>query len=255
VKKRGFTIVLIIICAIVFAVSAFQLIRYYSANSKSEDAYAQLRPPAEKESDDGVSYEPMSYEDLLPYYQSLKEENGDFVGWLRIPDSEIDYPVMQTKDSPEYYIDKNFKKQYQTAGSLFASEISDVDKPTDMVIIYGHHMKTGAMFGTMGDWLEKDFFNAHQEVIFDTLTERNEYVVYGLFKTQVYTDDPAEFAYYAVSDFEDQAAFDAFMQQVESRMQIMDPTMRPMYGEKMIMLSTCEYSQENGRLVMLAVRK
>ncbi|MDR1815817.1 MAG: class B sortase, partial [Clostridiales Family XIII bacterium] len=254
-RRNAGTIILIILCAAVFAFSAWQLIKYYHANNVAESGFEEIRPPAV--SDEGGVQTELTYEDLLPYYKQLKAENEDFVGWLRIPDTVIDYPVMQTKPpkNPEYYIDKNFKKEYQAAGSIFASEISDVDRPSDAVILYGHHMKTGTMFGSMGDFLKQDFFDAHRDVIFDTMTGRNEYVIYGLFKTQVYTDDPAEFAYYSVSDFTTQSAFDDFMKQVDAKLQISDAAMRPMLGDKILMLSTCEYSQENGRLVIVAVRR
>jgi len=252
VIRNALSIVLIVVCVLVFAFSAWQLIKYYYANHEAEQSFAVIRPPQEVADESGGTREP-TYEDLLPSYKVLKETNEDFVAWLKVPGTNIDYPVMQTLWSPEYYIDKDFNKKYSASGCLFASELSDLDLPSDAVLIYGHHMKTGAMFGTMGDFLEQDYFDAHRTVILDTLERRYEYTVYGLFKTQVYTEDPNEFQYYGKTYFATPDEFTRFMAEINGRLQISDPSAAPQYGDKFIMLSTCEYSQENGRLVLVAV--
>jgi len=249
-RRRGVFVALIIVCAAVFAVSAYQLLRYYGQYRAAEADFDALRPPDVSDGDAGDG----AYEARLPYYKQLYERNADFIGWLQIPGTTVDYPVMQTPDDPQFYLHLNFDKQYQTQGCLFASEISDVLKPTDAVIIYGHKMQTGAMFGNLEKLLEQEAFDTHSEVIFDTLQNRNEYEIYCLFKTVVYTGDPAEFAYYAVADFESEADFDEFLSVVDEKTLIANAAARPSYGDKLIMLSTCEYSRTNGRLVLLAVR-
>ena len=109
--KKGVTIVLIAICVVIFGISAYKLLTYYGADRAAEGDFAQLLPPelagSVVEDQDGKS----AYEMLLPYYESLREQNGDMVGWLRIPGTRISYPVMQTIDNPEYYLDKNFERQ------------------------------------------------------------------------------------------------------------------------------------------------
>ena len=252
--NRGLLIVLIAICAIVFGISAYKLIAYYSADRAAEKEFAELLPDFGEEDPAGdvPGVDWLSYETLLPYYEDLKKANDDFVGWLRIPDTRISYPVMQTLNSPEYYLDKDFKKQYSASGTLFAASICDVDMPSDVVTIYGHRMKTGAMFGSMGDFLEQDFFAEHEDVIFDTLSGRGEYKIYCLFSEAVGTGN--EFAYYLYSVFPDEGFFDDFLGRMKGFMQIENPLYEPVYGDKVLFLSTCEYTHENGRLVMAAVR-
>jgi len=252
--KKGITIVLIVVCVVVFGYSAYQLLSYYSANSAAERDFAQLLPPdlasADAGAEDGDS---AAYLALLPYYDGLRAQNSDMVGWLRIPGSRISYPVMQTINSPEYYLDKDFKKNYQVNGSLFASNISDVNLPSDVVIIYGHRMKSGAMFGRMGDFLNQDYLSKNDTVVFDTFTARNVYKIYCLFSLSV---DPSVnvFDYYDYNQFGDEQAFNDFMAQVQGLANIVNPSNAPKFGDKILLLSTCEYTHADGRLVMVAVR-
>ena len=238
----------------IFCISAYQLLNYYGADRAAENDFAQLLPPdlsgSVVEVEDGKS----AYDLLLPYYKGLRAENEDMVGWLRIPGTRISYPVMQTPHSPEYYLDRNFDRQYSAAGTLFASDLSDVDLPSDVVIIYGHRMRTGAMFGSLGDFLKEDFFLEHQKIIFDTFTERNEYRIYCIFTLGVGPDVVNEFEYFNYNFFTDRNDFNSFMSRVRFLSEIENPANEPAFGDKILLLSTCEYTHENGRLVVVAVR-
>jgi sortase B len=251
--KKAIIIVLIAVCALIFGISAYQLISYYSVDKESEVAFSHLLPDEmagpDVTTEDGGA---LTFEDMLPYYEKLREQNGDMVGWLRIPGTRVSYPVMQTPNSPQYYLDRNFHKEYSVAGTLFASDISDVNRPSDVVTIYGHRMKTGAMFGSLGDFLKEDFFEKNQKVIFDTFTGRNEYRIYGVFVEGVNVE--GEFAYYYYSDFTDEAMFNGFMSGVQQFLQISRPADRPEFGDKILLLSTCEYTHQDGRLILVAVR-
>jgi len=253
--KKGVTVVLIVVCVAIFGISAYQLLNYYGADRAAESGFADLLPPdlagSDVEDRDGIS----AYEILLPYYERLREQNGDMVGWLRIPGTRVSYPVMQTKNSPEFYLDRNFEKNYSASGSLFAADISDVDRPSEVVIIYGHRMKTGAMFGSLGDFLKEDFLLEHDRVIFDTFTERNEYKIYMLFSLAVGPEIENEFDYFNYNGFSDMADFNSFIARARAHADIENPANMPQYGDKILLLSTCEYTHENGRLVMICVRQ
>ena len=253
--RKSVTVILIAICIAVFVLSANQLISYYSADKAAESDFAELLPPELAGSDVAGSGDLSAYDIMLPYYKDLREQNEDMVGWLRIPGTRISYPVMQTLNSPEFYLDRNFQKQYSASGSLFASSISDVNLPTDVVIIYGHRMKTGAMFGSLGDFLKEDFLLEHDTIIFDTFTERNEYKVYLLFSLAVGPDVVNEFDYFNYNMFKDKEVFDSFMLRANAHAEIRNQANTPIFGDKILLLSTCEYTHENGRLVLVAVRQ
>jgi len=253
-KKGGaLTLILILVCAIVFVVSAYQLISYYAADHQAESDFDALRPPVAAQTDTKDPVDPTSFEARLPYYENLKSENPDFTAWLTVPETNIDYPVMQTPKNQDYYIDKNFQKKYSASGSLFLSSLSDTAAPSDVVTVYGHHMKTGAMFGKLEDMTKAENFMKLSTVILDTMDGRSVYRVYGLFRTQVYTDSPEEFHYWDTANFPDQAAFDAYMAQVKAKLEIKNDAAAPAFGDKIILLSTCEYTHENGRLVLVGV--
>jgi len=253
--KKGLTIVLIAVCVVVFGISAYQLIKYYSADKAAENDFGNLLPPDLAGSEVAASDEKSAYDLLLPFYRDLREQNDDMVGWLRIPGTRISYPVMQTVYSPEYYLDKNFKREYSASGSLFASSISDVDLPSDVVIIFGHRMKTGAMLGSLGNYLKADFFSEHEKVLFDTFTGRNEYKVYMVFTLAVGPEVENEFEYFNYNMFRDKEAFDSFMARAQALAVIENPANAPSFGDKLLLLSTCEYTHDNGRLVLIAVRR
>jgi len=250
--RKTIIIVLIAVCALIFGISAYQLISYYGADSEAESAFSQLLP--EEIAGPDVTTEQggaFTFEALLPYYEKLREENGDMVGWLRIPGTRVSYPVMQSPNSPEFYLDRNFNKEYSAAGTLFVSDICDVNTPSDIVTIYGHRMKTGAMFGSLGDFLKQDFLNEHQKAIFDTFAGRKEYKIYGVFVEAVNVE--GVFEYYNYNNFYDEEMFNGFMAGVRKFLKAENPAFRPVFGDKILLLSTCEYTHEDGRLIVIAV--
>ena len=252
--NKGLTIVLVGVCVAVLAVSAYNLISYYGADRAAERGFAELLPEdAWTEGATGIdgAVGVSAYDFLLPYYEELLGKNGDMVGWLRIPGTRISYPVMQTSWSPEYYLDRNFEREYSASGSLFASAICDVDKPSDVVTVYGHRMRTGAMFGSLGDYLDIDFLLENDMIIFDTFFGRHEYRIHNVFSIDVSRE--GHFAYYDYVDFADGAAFDGFMREVNALTEVENPAFTPVYGDKILLLSTCEYTHEDGRLVIVAV--
>jgi sortase B len=256
-KRRSVLIILIIVCAAVFAVSAFMLIQYYWAAHEAERSFEQLRPPDDDVADGGgESAEvgaPSKYENRQAHYRDLYERNKDLVGWLRIPGTDVNYPVMQTPKERDYYLHRDFDKKPSAPGTLFASNISDIDKPSDVIIIFGHMMKSGAMFGGLKEYTSLDYLKEHQKVRFDTLAEERYYKIFSVFTEAVNTGKASEFKYYTASDFEDERDFDGFIEQAKSK-ELYDTGETAVYGDEILALSTCEYTHADGRLVILAKR-
>jgi sortase B len=262
IMKRIVLIIIAVICAIVFAVCAYLLVDYFLESHRSEKAFNGLRgPDAGNEDQDAPSVDAGTYKLRQQWLLKLKEENGDLVGWLTIEGTKVDYPVMQTPDDQDFYLHRDFEKQYSSAGTLFASDISrigtdtdtDTDAPSDVITIYGHMMKAGTMFGGLKKYTDASYRESHRMIRFDTLTEERTYEIVCVYKTAVGTGLESEFKYYNYADFEDEAAYDQYIGQSISR-QFYSTGVETAFGDEFIQLSTCEYSQANGRLVILARR-
>ena len=188
---------------------------------------------------------------MLPEYAALYEENTDLVGWMTIEGTPIDYPVMQTPDRVDYYLHRNFKKESNSHGCLYVRETCDVFEPSDNVTIYGHHMKDGSMFASLKKFRKQEFWEEYHTIDFDTLYERHSYTIFAVFTTTASVGEG--FTYHRFEYAADEAEFDQFVSTCKA-LSLYDTGITPRYGDKLICLSTCEYSQENGRLVVVAVR-
>lgn len=188
---------------------------------------------------------------MLLEYVPLYEMNPDLAGWIHIEGTQINYPVMHTPDRKEYYLQRNFSGEYSAWGCIFAQEECDPAKPSDNITLYGHNMKDGSMFAGLKGYTDREFWEEHPYIRFDTLTEHHVYAIFAVFTTTA--SKGQGFAYHNFINAYDEADFDAFAGSCRS-LSLYDTGIVPEYGDKLICLSTCEYSQTNGRLVVAAVR-
>ena len=189
--------------------------------------------------------------EILPEYAPLYQSNPDMVGWICIEDTKINYPVMQTPDRLDYYLQRNFQGKPSAWGSIYAREECDIEAPSDNITLYGHNAKDGSMFGGLNDYTSRAFWEQHRYIRFDTLKEHHTYEVFAVFRTTASQGEG--FAYHDFIDGADEEEFDEFISQCLS-LALYDTDRIPQYGDKIICLSTCEYSRTNGRLVVAAVR-
>ncbi|MBP3479007.1 MAG: class B sortase [Oscillospiraceae bacterium] len=190
--------------------------------------------------------EELILENLKPYY----EKNHDLVGWIRVPDTKIDNPVMQTSlDNRNYYLDKDFEHKYNKAGTLYIREQCDVFWPSDNLVIYGHNMANNTMFGILDKYRKQDYWQNNQYIYFDTLYEQHKYQIFAVFKTSA--NEGEGYPYHRFNDAASAEEYDAFISTIKS-MAFYDTGITPQYGDELITLSTCEYTLNNGRLVVVA---
>ncbi len=252
--KKNILIALIAVFTVIFAVSTFFIFEHFHQEQKSQTLYDGL---AEAVADAAESEEPTEQiqfsEDktILTEYAGLYQENENIVGWISVPGTQINYPVVQTPDEPNYYLRRGFDGEYAVCGCPYVQEDCDVNKPSDNIVIYGHNMRNGSMFGELDKFESKDFWEDHKTLSFNTLTDKQEYEIVVVFKTFVYSDSPEAFKYYRFVNAENAAEFDAFMER-SKELALYDTGVDAEYGDKLITLSTCEYSRANGRLVLVA---
>ena len=168
------------------------------ASQKQEEAAGDMQADMEREM-------PV----ILRKYEKLHEENGDLVGWLTIPGTAIDYPVMQ-KAGNEYYLHHDFYGEEDKHGCLFVKDIADVDTPGDCFIIYGHNMKDGTMFGDLDEYRSEAYYREHPRLRFDSLYEEREYEIMAVFLSRVYKEGEEGFRYYDFYTADTEEAFRDF---------------------------------------------
>lgn len=234
--KNKICIVMILVLAVIFAVSTYIFVSDNLDDKKQIDEFESIAQAVE---DSGQCSDNK--------YSDLYAKNNDFIGWIKIEDTVIDYPVMQSKDSPNFYLDHNFNKEYSRFGVPYMQENSNLQ--SDNIVIYGHNMKNKSMFNGLTKYKDKDFYNTHRYIQLDTLSEQRKYEVICAFKTVAYANNG--FKYYEFVDADSQEDFSAYIEKCQA-LSFHDTGVRAEYGDKLITLSTCEYSQSNGRFVVVA---
>lgn len=188
---------------------------------------------------------------ILLEYAPLYKMNPDMAGWLTIEGTRINYPVMHTPGRPDHYLHRAFSGEYNYWGCIYAREECDLELPSDNVTIYGHHMKDGSMFAGLSAYTSRDFWEEHRYIHFDTIYEHHTYEIFAVFTTTA--SEGQGFDYHNFINATDEIDFDTFIAKCLS-LSLYGTDIVPEYGDKIICLSTCEYSQTNGRLVIAAVR-
>lgn len=194
--------------------------------------------------------EPTEPREVLDEYKNLLNKNKKLIGWVKIDDTNIDYPVMQTSDN-EYYLTHNLNQENDRNGSIFMDKDCDVLKPSTNYIIYGHHMKSGNMFGKLDLYQDENYCKEHPYIQFDTIYEKGTYEVMYVFRSRVYREEEIVFKYYQFIDANSEQEFDSYMSEMAS-MSLYDTGVTAEYGDQLLTLSTCDYQEKNGRFVVVA---
>ena len=279
--KRWLYHSLIVLFAAIFLFSGWNIASYYMAGQDSQGRFndlAQQMEAAKQESNPPVYYrppaqdlpteptrpnhtdgtgpsptEPMPTEPagpvILPEYAPLYLENPDLVGWIQIPNTLLNYPVMQTPNDPDFYLKRNFDKEYSDWGCIYVEEECDVFAPSDNVTIYGHHMYDGSMLTALTNYSSRDYLKENPYIFFNTLLERRTYEIIAVFTTTASVGEG--FRYHVFVDADSPEEFDEYIRQCKNlSLYRIEATAK--YGDKLITLSTCEYTQVNGRFVVVA---
>ena len=242
--------ILFLIFFAVFVFSAAAVARYAANSYAQKRSYRHLVELAEQSAENETAQPVQPQEPtMLARYEALYRENDDLVGWIKIDGTNINYPVVQSKDAPNFYLKHDFEKNYTDYGCPYAQQNCDVQAPSDNVVLYGHNMKDGTMFCDLTNYKSESFWAQHRTIQFDTLTQKNEYTVIAAFKGEA----DELFAYNAFVDAATPEEFDAYVAAVKE-LALYDTGISAAYGDKLITLSTCEYSYENGRMVVVAKR-
>ena len=265
-------ITVIVLLVAVFAVSAFKVGSYWLSSSKQQSEFEDLaamkeqaaqqdtQPPeteapetteAPEETTEATEETEPTDPQILPDYASIYETNNHVAGWIKIDGTKINYPVMHTPEEPNYYLKRNFNGEYSEHGCIYIREECDMLEPSDNITVYGHNMLDGSMFAYLLKYENKETWEYNPLIFFDNLYEYHVYKIFAVFKTEASIDKG--FKYHNMIDAKDKADFDKFIATAKE-LSFYDTGITPKYGDKIICLSTCEYTLENGRFVVAAVR-
>lgn len=184
-------------------------------------------------------------------YKDAFLSNEDMIAWLQIPNTNVDYPVMWTPEDEEYYLYRDFDGSDNKNGSLILDTDSSVDPLSTNLIIHGHNMKSGAMFGNLTDYEQESFYQGHKEIILYTEECQRNYEIIAVFRSQVFRKSDNVFKFYKFFQANTQEEFDDFYDNIKE-MSIYDTGVTAEFGDHFITLSTCVYHVENGRFVVVA---
>ena len=252
---------LIVLAASVVAVASLSYFGvYYFVAARNNASYEQLASlkgsdvlaDAKDKNDFAIHKTTVQLPDVLDEYKTLYEKNKKLIGWLKIDDTIIDYPVMQTGDN-SYYLEHNFNQEYDKNGSLFLDYNCSIYPRSTNLIIYGHHMKSGQMFGQLQKYAKQSYGEKHSIITFDSIYEKATYQVMYVFRSQVYNEDDLVFKYYQFIDANSEKEFDSYMSEM-AKMSLYDTGVTASYGDSLLTLSTCDNSQTDGRFVVVAKR-
>ena len=259
-KRRKFTIILASLVA-VLSLGYFGVYYYISVQNtaraqqlsdlKGNDVLASLADDKPKEKFT-LHKQSIVLPDILDEYKTLYVKNNDLAGWLKIEGTKIDYPVMQCEDN-DFYLKHDFKKNKDGNGSLFLDCSCTLYPRSTNMIIYGHHMTSGVMFGTLNRYAKESFYKDHKKIIFDSIYEKAEYEVMYVFYSKVYDNDDLVFKYYQFINANSEKEFNYYMDEME-KIKLYDTGVTANYGDTLLTLSTCEYNQKDGRFAVVAKR-
>ena len=188
--------------------------------------------------------------EVLDEYAGLYAENSDTIGWLKIDGMTIDYVVMQAPDEINKYLRHDFYGKDSTRGCLFVDEYCDIFN-SDNIIIYGHNMKDGSMFGTLDSYADESFYAEHKIIWFDTIYEKHSYEVVAAISTSIPAKDEDVFRYYEYTSSNDEETFLDYADFIEKN-KLYDTGVEINPGDKLLTLSTCAYHTTDGRFVVVA---
>lgn len=230
----------------IFLFAGFMIGRHFYEAEKSEGQFedlAELTQQQPPETERPEFREPTAAEKYAP----VLAQNEDFVGWIKIEGTRIDYPVVQSTYKANYYLRRGFDKKYSYYGVPYASEICEI-ATSDHITVYGHNMNNGSMFSDLEKYRSKEFWEGHRYIQFDTLSGYGTYEILAVVKTVAGAED--EFEYYKFVDGNEQE-FERFVDECKAYA-LYETGVTAAEGDRLITLSTCEYSKKNGRLAVIA---
>ena len=250
--KRVLPIIIVILFAttvISCVMIADTMIRSNAENKDFESLAALILTQSEKHTDEkhNSDSEPVETKpetiftrDLNPLY----EKNSDCIGWICVPNTKVDYPVMHTPQDPQKYLRKNFDCEYSSSGVPFLQENNTLD--SDNLIIYGHNMKNGTMFSDITKYRNKSYCIEHPTIELETKRGLKLYTVFAVVQLKNVDN------WYRFTVSTDESDYENKISEI-SKAALYTTDIIPEYGQQILTLSTCYGNSKSDRLIVIAI--
>ena len=241
-RKKGnaslvIAIILLVAGIAILAVAGYSWLTSQQKYDENKAEYTQLAQ--ENVTEDTATGRP------VVDFAALQAQNAEITGWIQIPGTPVNYPVVQHADN-DYYLNHSFLDRYDEFGAVFMDYRSASDLSGRNTVIYGHHLKNGEMFAKVADYSDQDEFNTLSNIYYvssdaqvHTLVPLCTIVVSG------YDVDVLQF------DFATQADFEAYVQSLIDRSSARSSTATASGVQRIYMLSTCSYGSDNERTILV----
>ena len=249
-RRNIVTALIFILSAALFILSCVMIFRELSARRKDINNFNSLSELVLQDSAPssvGTSEPPLTGETDTAKYRNLTplfEQNSDCIGWISIPETKVDYPVMHTPDEPQKYLRKNFYCEYSVSGVPFLDARCALN--SDNIIIFGHNMNNGTMFSDATGYADEAWAKEHPLIEFETADFNNTYSVFAALSVK-YND-----GWYDCIEFAGKESFDKAISELCERAFYTTDAV-PEYGKQLLTLSTCYGSDKDTRIIVIAV--
>ncbi len=219
------------------------------SRSSSVTGKAVANGPSKESSEAWKAWWEVAAGSRFSVYQSLAEANPDIAGWVRIEGTAIDYPVCYTPYDPEKYLHLDTNQEYSGSGTPFIEAACTLE-PRSSLLIYGHHMRSGAMFAALQNYTSVSYYNAHPYIQFDTPNEAGTYVIAAVLSISANGDQTYwQKLLFPSTEDEFYTALDTV-----NNLKLYYTGINISINDELLALVTCEYTHDNGRLVIIAKR-
>ena len=228
VKSNRLLIIMEILCVLIFIYAALQLVSIFQDYRRASQEYEALsehvmvvtevtveeKEKEEPEKTEEVNILDLPYDYEVPEYsinlETVKEQNADTVGWIILPDSKINYPILKSKDNTEY-MNTTFEGQKSSSGAIFMDMLCESDFNNQNTIIYGHNMKNGTMFRALNNLTDKEYFWRHHIFCIDMGNGFENYEIISCYETV-----ESNLISWQIS-FESEAAYGDWLEKITNR--------------------------------------
>ncbi len=250
VQKRILKIALIIIFFVLIIILEISLLSKFETTKDNEEIRNIL-------SEENTINESNSENkaDRIAKLEELQKINPEIVALIEIKDSNINYPVLQCENN-EFYMTHNYEKKKSKDGSIFLDKDYDWNLPSTNLLIYGHNnIGSSEMFAELMNYKEESYYNTHKTIRFTTNKEDAEYEIISVFLSRVYYKSETDvFRYYFFINANNEKEFNSYVTN-SKKASLYNIKATAKYGDQLLTLSTCEYSQKDGRLAIVARKK